>query len=376
MTAVPIPPQRYSRLARRALLLGVSGLAAAAGLALLDVGDFWLPYLFAFQFGIGLGLGAAAILMIHHLTGGRWGFCVRRPLEAMTATVPAAALLWLPIAFGTSALYPWVRNVPEHEVVRAKSAYLEPTFFLLRAVVYLVVWSGLAVMLLRGSRRRDPDATSGRPRPLVRLAAGGLIVHVLTVGFAAIDWIASLEPRWYSSILGFNVAAAQALGAMAVLVLVACAAALALAEASETVRDRLHDLGNLLLMLVAFDAYLAFAQFFVVWNGNLPNHAVWYVPRTQGLWGAAGVVMIALQFALPLFALLFRRVKRDPRALLAVAVVVLAGRLVDCAWFVLPSAVDPPPLNLLVAAAAVVGVGGLWAATFAWQCGRRLEAVP
>lgn len=363
---------RGSRLAPRALVLGLLGLGVAGLLALFGAGEFWLPYLFAFQLGLGLGLGGAAILMIHHLTGGRWGFCVRRPLEAMAATVPVIALLFVPLLFGMDALYPWLADDPASEVVAAKSAWLDRTFFLVRAAVYLVVWS-LLVTLLVPTARQSASHSPRQRRFLTRLAAGGLVVHVLTVGFAGIDWIASLEPRWYSSIFGFQVVTTQALGAMAVLVILACTAARTAGVERSEVQDRLHDLGNLLLMLVAFAAYLAFSQYFIVWNGNLPDHVVWYVPRTRGLWGAAGLAVILLQFALPLVALLFRGVKRDARALLAVGVCVLAGRVVDTAWFVLPSARVGSGPDLLVALAAAVGVGGLWTAHFAWQCRRRVE---
>lgn len=360
-----------ARLARRALWTGLAGLAGAVVLALLGVGDFWFPYLFAALACLGLGLGGAALLMIHHLAGGRWGWCVRRPLEGMVATVPGLALALVPLAFGMDALYPWLGEEPQHEVVRAKAAWLNRPFFLARAGSYLVVWCVLALLLVRGGRRRGGGEGLDRR---VGLAAVGMIVHVVTVGFAAVDWIASLEPRWYSSVIGFHVAAAQALGAMALVVAIACAAALALDARTAVVRDRLHDLGNLLLMLVVFDAYLAFSQYFIVWNGNLPEHVVWYVPRTRGAWGAAGIAMLVLQFALPLLALLFRAVKREPRRLLAVAVVVLVGRVIDSAWFVLPSAGDGAPLDLLVAGAAVLGLGGLWTALFLWQCDRRSEA--
>lgn len=368
----PSSPQAggLRRRARWLLLAGCGGTALAALLALCGVGDFWLPWLFACQLGLGLGLGAAALLMVHHLAGGAWGYCVRRPLEAMTATVPAVALLLLPCAFALEHLYPWL-GVGQPEVVQQKRAWLDRPWFLARSGCYLAVWCALSLLLVR-RRQVDADATGGRPRALPRLSAIGLLLLALTAGFAAIDWIASLQPEWYSSMFGLAIPVGQALGAMAVLAAIACLAALALDQVGEVVQDRLHDLGNLLLMLVGLEAYLAYAQVFIVWNGNLPHQVLWYEPRTAGFWGGVGVLVIVLQFALPLVALLFRAVKRQPRALLAVAVVVLVGRLLDTAWTVLPSG-GAASFGLLVAAAAAIGVVGFWLAAFLWLCGRRLE---
>lgn len=372
MTAAAHPGRRLRRLAGRLSLAGLAGTALAVLLALLGAGDFWLPWLFACHLCLGLGLGAAAMLMVHHLAGGCWGFCVRRPLEAMTATIPAMALLCVPLVFGLESLYPWLGSVRE-PVVLEKLPWLDREFFLARAALYLLVWCALAWLLVMRSRRADPDATGGRPRALPRLAAIGLILQAATVAFAAIDWIASLQPRWYSSVFGLAVAVGQALGAVALLAAIACAAALLLDRVGEVVADRLHDLGNLLLMLVALDAYLAYSQVFIVWNGNLPHHVVWYEPRTTGFWGTIGVLVIVLQFALPLVALFFRAIKRDPRALLAVAATVLVGRVADAAWTVLPGDGHGASAGLWIAAAAGLGVGGFWLAAFLWLCGRRLE---
>ena len=372
--ALPSPRVAHGRRTlpspRVALALGLAGFAAAIAMTASGVGELWYPYLFAFVLCLGLGLGAEAILLIHRLTGGRWGRCVRRPLEAMTSTVPAIALFFVPIALAMDAIYPWLAHGSD-EIVDAKVGWLNRDFFLARAAFYLVIWSVIAVSLVRA--KPSPSDADRRSRPLIVLACAGLIVHVLTVGFAAVDWIASLEPRWYSSIFGFNVVAAQALGAMALITALACASASSLDPLTEEARERLNDLGNLLLMFVTFDAYLSFVQFFIAWNGNLPNHVVWYVPRMTGFWGAAGVAMIALQFAAPLVLLLFRAIKRNPRRLLVVALIVLAGRVIDSAWLVLPGKVRAPSLDLVVAAACLLGIGGFFAAVFLWRCRRSLE---
>ena len=163
-------------LRRRALgafVVGAAALAAGVLLALLCGGSFWLPYLFAVHLCLGLGLGAAGILMTHHLTGGRWGYCLLRPLQAMTATVPLLALLCVPLLFAVGRLYPWTSGI-EVEVVRRKAAYLAVPFFVARAACYHVAWSLLAVLLSRA-------AAVARPA----LASVGLLVLVVTVGFAA-----------------------------------------------------------------------------------------------------------------------------------------------------------------------------------------------
>lgn len=290
-------------------------------------------YLFAWLAFLGLSLGAMANLMLHNLTGGPWGAAVRPPLLAATRLVPLAALLGVPVLLGMRHLYPI-----------GESAWFGPVFFAVRSVLYLLLWSVLSSFVERKS-----------------LSAVGLILYVFTVSLAAVDWIASLVPEWYSSGFGLLVATGQMLGAMA------------LAVAFAGLRGRagpqqLHDLGNLLLMYVMGWAYLAYTQFLIIWAEDLPHEIAWYVPRMQTGWRWLGVFLIAFQFALPFAILLSRSAKRSPVLLGSVALAMLAVHVADVYWLVAPS-VRPQGFSIAWGdPLALAALGLLW--LFAWRPAR------
>jgi hypothetical protein len=300
------------------------------------------------------------ILMMHHLTGGAWGTVIRPFLETATRTLPVLALLFLPLLLGLADVYPWARWTPEQirgsKLLEHKSVYLNETAFIVRAVVYLGVWVALALLLTRGA---GPEAEGRR----ATLSGPGLVLYGLTVTFASIDWIMSLDPLWYSTIFGMLLAGGQVLAGMAFAIL--CLVLVLRAADTPVPRGPLHDVGNLLLAMVMMWAYLAFSQFLLIWCGNLPEETTWYVKRLQGGWQVLGILLIVAQFMLPFFMLLSRDLKREPRGLALVAGVVLVMRVVDLYWMVTPSYFPHQEIRLhWMDLAALVGLGGLVLACF------------
>ena len=339
------------------LVAGAAALAAVLALAVWRRDGFFHGYLAAFLLVVGVPLGALAILMVHHLTGGRWGWSVRPSLESALATLPLVAVLFTPLLLGLDDLYSFARPdaVAADHLLQHKRPYLNVPFWVVRSAAFFAVWIVGAVLLRRWGRR-DADADAPTVR-LLRLAAGGLVIWVVTVTFAAIDWIGALQPHWYSSVWGAYVFIGFALTAHAVATLSVTGAPWRPREDASP--DMLNDLGNLLLMLVILHAYLGFAQFFVTWNGDQPHESGWYLPRIRGPWMVVAVVLGSTHFALPFLALLFRAVKRGRRALASIALLVLAARALEAAWFVLPVRAVEHLYALLVATVSVAAVGGL-----------------
>ena len=173
-------------------------------------------YLFAWLFFLGLSLGALGALMIHNLTGGRWSVPVHRYFLAALSPLPLLALLFVPIVLGIGHLYPWVTgSLGGGGPMRFKSAYLTGGGFLVRSAIALVAWNVLALLLRARSLERDRSGA---------LSAAGLIIYALTMTWAAVDWIGSLQPQWSSSVLGLLVITGQALGAFALATLCATVA--------------------------------------------------------------------------------------------------------------------------------------------------------
>ncbi len=364
-----LPHDELGRAGRQALLIGAAGLVVAIIVGTFKPAPFFFGYLTSFQFWSGVPLGAAMILAMHHLTGGRWGWSIRGELETVLITIPLLLLLFIPIAAGAGWLYDWVTNPPE--LPEAGPAfrrwYLELPFFLLRAAICLVLWAAGGSLLAWWSRaQRSAAATPG----LARFSAAGLVIYFLTVSFASIDWIASLEPRWFSSIFGLYIICGQALSAMAVIVLLLIGVSRWLGRPELLPANALNDLGNLLLTFVVLHAYMAFSQFLIIWNGNLADETPWYVPRMQGGWGWISGAIMLFHFALPFVALLFRAVKRDPRRLAAVALLILAARVLEAPWMVLPALHQAQWLGIVLSVPAWIGLGGLWLAVLLWFAAR------
>jgi hypothetical protein len=331
-----------ARLQQRALTVGVLGLAGALLGAFIDSGQFFRSWLVGFLFCLGLALGSLGLLMLQHMSGGQWGLVGRRVFEAASRTLPVVALMFIPLLFGLHDLFEWARPeaVRASAILQSKAPYLNVQFFIVRAVIYFAVWLGCSVLLNRWSAEQDRGvATTTADSVRFRtVSAPGLLVYVLTMTFASVDWIMSLDPEWYSTIFGLLTVAGQGLVslafAIAVLAMVYPSGAL-----GEWVGPRqFHDLGKLLLAFVMFWAYLAFSQFLIVWSGNLPEEIPWYLERMRGGWGVVALLIVVGHFALPFALLLSRDLKHHAGLLAKVALVVMVMRLVDLVWLVAPTA--------------------------------------
>jgi hypothetical protein len=314
-------------------------------------------YLFAWIFLLAISLGAMANLMVHALTGGRWGEPVRPAWIAATRLMPLVAVLFLPILVGAPRIYPWVEE---------PGPYLNLPFWIGRAVAWLAIWVVLAAAFLRADRATADPASGGSSRAR-RIAAAGLVVYTVTISLAAVDWIASLTPHWYSSGFGLLVGVGQMLaGAAFGIAAAAFVAPFAPASAlDEPTRLRFHDLGNILLMYVLTWAYLAYTQFLIIWSENLPHEIQWYVPRVQTGWAGLGIFLIAFHFFLPLLILLSRAAKRVPRLLGAIAVALLVAHLGDSFWLVMPTFRPDGFAIGWTDIAAIALLGGAW--TWTWR---------
>lgn len=356
------------KLQRAALAVAAVGLVLGIIGVIVSPQQFFRSYLIGYLFWFGIALGSLAILMIQHITGGAWGAVIRRVLESATRTLPLLLVLFVPIAFGISFLYEWAH--PEHVaddlVLQHKSAYLNVPFFLLRTLAYFAAWLALVWFLNRWSREQDRRPGPGVDRRLEYLSRGGLLVLGLTVTFASVDWVMSLEPHWFSTIFGILFAGGQVLSAMAFTILI-MALLVGRSLAGVVLPRHFHDLGNLLLAFVMLWAYFAFSQLLIIWAGNLPEETPWYLSRLRHGWQWVGLALIVLHFALPFALLLSRDVKLYARRLAIVAALLIAMRFVDLFWLVTPAFSPQAFLFHWLDLSMVLGLGGFWCAVFVWQ---------
>jgi len=332
-----------ARLQRYGLVAAFWGILAGVVGAFIDLDQFFRSWLIGFLFCLGLSLGSLALLMMQHLSGGHWGLAGRRVFEAASRNLPFATLLFVPLLFGLPRLYTWAQPdaVRADRILQDKALYLNVQFFLIRAVVYFAIWNLCSWFLNAWSAGQDRGEVAVHPldtRRFRTISAPGLLIYVITMTFASIDWIMSLDPHWYSTIFGLIFVVSQGLAAFAFVISVL--AMLSNVEPYATyVRPGLHflDLGKLLLAFVMLWAYLSFSQLLIIWSGNLPEEITFYANRFRGGWQYVSTLILLGHFALPFVLLLSRDLKRRPHLLAKVAIWVLAMRVIDLIWYVEPS---------------------------------------
>jgi len=347
-----------SRLEQGFLVAGIGGLVLCATGAWLDAKAMLSAWLPAALFALSLPLGALTILMVHGLTGGRWGEAVRQPLRVITATLPIALILLVPVLIRLDLVFPWAGadSAMLSEKVRENLVFLNEPFFLLRFAGCAAIWLVLAWTMLAA---QDPAKGSGG-----RKYALGLILHALAVSVFAIDWMLSIEPEFTSTIFALCEASAEVVGAFALAILVlATRREVEVMPGGEEDVALSEDLANMQFGFVLTWIYLVFMQWIVVWGGDLPDEIHWYIVRATGGWR----YLLWLQFALQVAAIagsLSRSLKRSHDGLIWLTGVVLAGHFVDVFWRIRPPLLSGGLLALWHDAVAWIGLGGLWLALF------------
>jgi hypothetical protein len=364
-------------------LPAVGGICAALGVvgcAILGAGNpkqFFFSWLVSFLFFLSLTLGALFFVLIQYASQGGWGIVVRRLGETVFATIPAMAVLFVPLLFGLQHLYPWsVPGAAEHDaLLQWKAAFLNVPFFLIRAVIYFGVWSGLAMLYYRLSRGQDATGDPAVSARLRLFAGPSLIVLALTSSFASIDWIVSLTPHWYSTMFGVYFFAGAFVGFIALLSVATVAMRGAGLLDTVVSAEHMHDIGKFLFAFTCFWAYIGFSQFFLIWYANLPEETVWFKARLEGSWKMVSMLLMAGHFVVPFFYLMGRDVKRRGATLALGGVWLLAMHFVDLYWQVMPTlhpdGVHPTVLDV----AAFLAVGGCFVAAAGWLM-RRQALVP
>jgi hypothetical protein len=367
------PPADLGRVSTRALIVGVIFTLVLIFGAFLDRKQFFHAYLIGFILWIGLTLGSLALLMLQHLTGGAWGLVIRRVLEAATRTLPLMIILFVPLVFGLKDIYPWTDPLfmKTTNALQQKSKYLNPSFFLIRAAIYFVFWSLLALLLNWLSLEQDRTADKNIRKRLQMVSGPGLGLLIISMTFASVDWIMSLEPAWMSTIFGLIFVASGSLSALAFTIVMMSWLRKRDPMNRVAQTSHFHDWGNLLLALVMLWTYFAFSQYLIIWSGNLPEETTWYVARTHGGWGIIAISIAVLQFIFPFMTLLSRAAKKSSERLASLAVLILIMRFVDAIWLIEP-AFDPHHFHVSwMDVVAPIAMGGLWVAAFAWQLQRR-----
>ncbi len=328
---------------------------------------FFFSYLVSFWFFLTISLGAFFLTALQHLTRSGWGVVVRRFMELLAQGVIPMAVLFVPILMnvlvGSDLLYPW--NNPERmandSMLVNKIDYFAATWWTVRSLLCLATWVLLARWFLGMSARQDQSGDPELTNRMEGMAAPTMLLFAVSITFAAIDWVMSLDPYWYSTIWGVYFFAGSVLS---------CAAVLCLAVVYFRLQgwfkgllsvEHQHEVGRVMFFATCFWAYIAFSQYLLYWYANIPEETHWYHVRQSHGWGYFAIVLIVGHFAVPFVGFMSRQVKRTPHYLACWAGFMLLMHYCDLYWLIMPnfSATDVP-LGWLELA-TFVGIGSIWA---------------
>ena len=369
-------PDALRGVGTKALVVGVVGAAATAAGAFLDADRFYVSYLTGWLLWYTVASGSLGLLLMHHLSGGKWGIVLRRPMEAAARTIPFMALLALPMLVSLDKIYLWAdrARVESDELLKHKAVYLNTTAFIGRFVFAMVLFSVLAYVLSKKSAAQDAQGDVGRAYSMQQVSGLGFLAFVIVTSFVGFDWVMSVDPYWFSSLYGAIFLSGSAIAALTFLILVANFLVQRQPMAGVFSSKRFHDFGTLLFAFVMFFTYLTLSQFIIAYQGNLPEEVVWFRDRFGGVWGYVAWGLLLFHFFFPFLILLSRAVKRRAATLAKIAGFVLVMRWLDLVWQSRPSLAHGGAGGLdfsWIDLTAPLAVGGIWFFFFVRELAKR-----
>jgi hypothetical protein len=343
-------------------------------------------YLVGFTYWCGLAMASVILLQIFHATRAKWMVVLRRPVEAMGATMPLFALLFIPIALVLKNIYSWVDPATSYPpgtphlnetlaLLEHKRPWLNTGFFTGRAIFYVLFIALVGELLYHWSKKQDGNGDPQLSQKQRNLGSGALPFVGLAMTFAAFDWLMSLNPLWFSTVFGVYYFAGSFVSSLSALAFITAYARGKDSVGTHVSIDHTHNIGKLMLAFTCFWTYIAFAQLLLIWIAGLPEETPFYITRFNPGWRAIGIFMIFGNFFLPFGALLSRSLKRDPNKLAWVAVWILLAHLVDIYWLVMPTFSPEGVAIQWTTVTAFVGIGLLTIAFGVWRL-RGVYAVP
>ncbi len=306
---------------------------------------FWHAYLIACAYFASISLGGLFFVVVQHLTGARWGVVLRRLGEIIAMGIGVCGLFFAVIWFGSilagdGSLYPWADPAIMSTLVAEKQIYLNPPFFIARQVFYFVLWFMIARYFYRRSVEQDRAVDNEPMAPLRWWSGPAMLVFALSINFASMDWLMTLNPTWFSTIFGVYYFAGSAISIFAVLaVLVWRLQSRDILTHTITVEHR-HDIGKLLFGFVFFWGYIAFSQFLLIWYASIPEEVQWYAvrqidPSMTGVSRATALLFI-FHLIIPFLGIMSRFVRRQGGLLAGWGIYMLVMHWFDLYYIIAP----------------------------------------
>ncbi|MGP8174921.1 MAG: hypothetical protein ACLP7O_10280 [Terracidiphilus sp.] len=378
----------------RALAIGSVFSVIAVVLAFVDgsIDHVLRAWLLGLMLTFGFSVGGLALLMVQYCSGGKWGLLLRRPLEAMSRTLPLVFAYWLVVAFSLKKLYLWANPAMVNDgvmrglisaeqletikhAIEFKQPMLNPEMFWLVSLLCFAIWAFYTWRLNDLGLKRDAESAETTPywiKKFENISGPGIVVYAITMSAAAIYWVMSLDPTWYSSVYGLLFLVGQGYLVLALGIIVAVS--LSKGEPFRTIlrQTEQHDLGKFAFAFVMLNIYLAFGQFLIIWSGNLPEEIPWYLDRIRGHWGVIITLDFIFHWLIPFTLLLSRDLKRNKKRLVRVCQWMVFARAFDLFWLIEPNFKDAArnlhfSWGILEYVAVPVAMTAFWVAFYCTQ---------
>jgi hypothetical protein len=300
--------------------------------------QFGYSWLLAFMFFLSLCLGALFLVIAHHLFDAGWSVPIRRTCEHLASMIfPWMLLLFLPIAFLAKDIYPWMSENPATDhALSAKKALFNPQGFYATAAFCFAIWWLLSNRLRYWSLKQDQTGGSLPTHRMRAYSCVGIFLFALTLTLGAIMWMKALQHQWFSTMYGVYYFAGSVWMTLATVYVITM-----VLDRKGLITEAMHEhqyyfLGSLLFAFTVFYAYVTFAQYFIIWNANMPEETFWYVLREKGSWWGISMVIIFGHFFVPFLALLRIDVKNIFKFMVPLCAWAWLMHFVDLSFNIMP----------------------------------------
>ena len=317
----------------------------AIGLILVILAYFSDPTRSAFNnilllmFVTSIGLGSLFLVALEYIGGAVWSTPFRRVAEVLASTLLIVPILAIPIYFNLHDVYHWthLEVVAVDEILSHKSPYLNESFFTARIIGYFVIWILFYFIITKNSEKQDKTKDQSLTKKNIRNSAIFIPFFAITITFASIDWMMSLEPHWFSTIFGVYYFAGTFLAALAIITFLVVYLNEKGVFGNGVVSDHYYSLGALLYGFINFWAYIAFSQFMLIWYANLPEETFWFLNRWEGSWLVYSIIFVLIHFLIPFFALVSQPSKTNASRLKFMSIWLLVAHFMDLYFLVMPT---------------------------------------
>lgn len=346
-------------------LLAIGGALAGYGLASDSVRASY-NLIIAFLWLFSVGFGALFLVALEHIVGADWSVPFRRVTEILAGVIFIVPIISIPLFLNLEEVFVWLspQVMEADKYIKGKAPYLNESFFLIRNIAIFVIMAIFFVLLSVRSFRQDNNKNPNDKKMSAKIAAIFFPFFAISITVVGMDWLMSLEPKWFSTIFGVYYFAGSVLATLAVLTFVV----IMLKENGYLSKyineDHYYNLGGLMFAFTNFWAYIAFSQFLLIWYANIPDETLWYMDRSQGGWWVMSLGIIFIRFGIPYLALVTRPSKSNPFRLKIIAVWVFLAHYYDLYWMIMPeyakrNGVEGPVFGLFELSAPLLVIGGI-----------------